>query len=131
MISNSRTAVGLLSLCLCGCEAKLDPPQDREVRDLFIAHRADFEKVREMADADPIPAVQLSPDGPKAHSRRGGWVGLSNPRQADLARLGLSRPRIEEYLRCMRSRQAPTAWNELRRSGQDPRATFQSLTLRK
>ncbi len=31
----------------------------------------------------------------------------------------------------MRSRQAPTAWNEPRRSGQDLRATFQSLTLRK
>jgi hypothetical protein len=31
----------------------------------------------------------------------------------------------------MRSRQAPTAWNEPRCSGQDLRATFQSLTLRK
>jgi hypothetical protein len=101
MISNSRTAVGLLSLCLCGCEATLDPPKDREVRDLFIAHRADFEKVREMTDADSISAIQLSPDGPKAHIRQGDWVGLSNPRQADLARLGLSWPRIEEYLRLL------------------------------
>jgi hypothetical protein len=32
---------------------------------------------------------------------------------------------------CMRSRQAPTTWNEPRRSGQGLRALFQSLTLRK
>ena len=97
-----RSVVGVFSLCLCGCEAALNPPQDREVRALFMAHRADFDTVRGMILADSISAIQLSPNGPKAHLRQGVWVGLSNPRRTDLDPLGLTRPRIEEYLRLLR-----------------------------
>jgi hypothetical protein len=86
-------------------EVALNPPRDRGVRALFTAHRADFETVREMILADSISAIQLSPDGPKAHLRQGIWVGLSNLRRTDLGQLGLTRPRIEEYLRRLRGMQ--------------------------
>ncbi len=48
--------------------------------------------------ANSISAIQLLTDGPQAHLRQGVWVGLSNPRRTDLDQLGLTRPRIEEYL---------------------------------
>lgn len=100
-MSDLRVTLGLLSLCLYGCESRLNPPQDQEVRELFMDHRSDYEKIREMIISDSISAIQLSPDGPKAHIRQGTWVGLSNPRQSDLDKLGLNRPRVEEYLRLL------------------------------
>lgn len=41
----------------------LNPPQDREVRALFAANRADFEAVRDMILANPTYDVYLSPHG--------------------------------------------------------------------
>jgi hypothetical protein len=64
-----------------GCGSRFVPPTDQEVRNLFAAHRADFETVRDMAIEDSLSALQISPDGPKElDPLRNRWIDLRNDR---------------------------------------------------
>ena len=77
-------------------------PTDDHVRARFSSHQDAFVQLRDLMLGDRSSAVQLEPDGPRAHVAGGEWVRLNNAAAADLSKVGWDAGRAERYLRLMR-----------------------------
>lgn len=78
-------------------------PGDDDVRGHFALHRKTLTQLRDLMVADRSTAVQLYPDGPKAHVVRGDWLYLLTASADDLRRIDWDAARAEKYIALMRA----------------------------